>query len=214
MKKLIVWLVEHPIWTFIGAVLGIIGIFGTVLGWFYKPVDPDISALDVLLRDAAGHAIQVARFANYTDNQINNTLGAESGWSASTIKHIEYSQRAIENITNSQGYAKLTAHGRNLFNASESRLEEYKDKQYLRLRVSALKQESCGLVTNAIREIGVLNHEPGIESCFPITPECNKKILNYGKKIDIETDGCLSLDKKYEPVGQIFHHYALQLQSV
>lgn len=191
MKNFFKWIIEHPLWTFLGAVLGIIGIFATVLGWFQPTEDPEIEALEVLLKDTASEAIQVARFADYSDEHIENMLGERAGWSSSAIRAIEYTQRATENVTNSQGYPKLTEHGRKLFNSSNVRLEKYKDSRVLFMRRHALRHHACGLVVNAIREIAVANEMDDIERCLPITEQCENEILDYGNKIGIGLSGCV-----------------------
>ena len=190
MKKQIQWFVEHPFWTFVGAVLGIVGIFVTLANWIIKPVGPELEALETLLRDVNSAAIQVAEFASYSENQIENMLGRDSGWYTSISIAIDYTQRATENLINSQGFPNLTENGRQLFTRSNSRLDQYKNERYLKLRVAALKQHACGLVLNSTREIGILNGNTNVEECFPITLDCKNVIIGLAQRIGTNMGGC------------------------
>lgn len=104
MKELISWLVEHPIWTFFGSVLGIMGIGVTVFNWFYEPLDAETEALEVLLKDVASEAYRLAELASMSEAQIENILGKRDGWKSSTIKSIGYTQSASSSLVSTQAY--------------------------------------------------------------------------------------------------------------
>lgn len=190
MKRFIKWFVEYPVWTFIAAVLGILGILATVLGWFISPIDPELEGLETLLKDVSNEAIQVSRFASLSNQQIENLLGKRSGWTASTVRGIERMQNATDSVTNSAGYSKMSDHGLRLFTDSNSSLERYKDGQFLQLRTAALRQHACGLIINTVREIGIIHGKSDIESCFPITEDCKLELKNYSRLIQVDLGRC------------------------
>lgn len=189
MKRKFKWFVEHPIWTFIGSVLGIIGIIGAITAWLTSS-DPELEALKVLLRDVSVEAAYVARFSSYSSDQKNGMLGGHQAWRQSIINRIEYTQRAVDSVRSSPGYSRLTDQGRSVFNIINSNLEKYKAISYLNSRTLALNQQVCGLIVNSFREIAAIKNYNELVECFPITSECKDKILMYGFRIDVDAGGC------------------------
>ena len=192
MAELVKWFVEHPLWTFIGAVLGILGIITTIWGVLFKPIDPELVRLETLLNDISTQAIEVFRFANFSEDQIDSMLGGKEGWVVSSVKSINRVQSATDSLTNSSGYSRMSDHGRGVFSGNNSRLKQYENREFLLLRKHALKANVCGLIMNSVREIGILHKNSSIETCFPITHVCASELKEYALDIGVDFGECVS----------------------
>lgn len=184
------WFIEHPFWTFIGSVLGIIGIFVTVYSWVADPIDPALKEMEVLLGDAIEEAAFIAQFSSYSDEQINSMLGKRQGWESSISSRIDYALETVATIKSHQAFSALSDHGRRAFNKATSKLGKYKDPKLMGARKAAVKQHACGLAMISIREIANFNEQSELVGCFPITPPCQKKLFDYGRSIGIGVSEC------------------------
>jgi hypothetical protein len=190
MRKYFGWIIEHPIWGVIGAIVGLIGLVIGFSNWVSPPKNPDLEAVRTLLIDSVKEAETLVYFGRSSDLDIDSTLGGKDGWSSSVLTRISYVQGAVDSIKSHQGFSMLSDQARKFINGNNSRLEKYKDRPFLTNRRGAIRQQACGLIMTNLKEIAIIEGTPLDGDCSKEKNACKASRHNFAKTIGASSAGC------------------------
>ena len=130
-----------------------------------------LSTLRPLLADLASESVVLVHFSDMSDESIEAELGGKSGWTGQTIKRLNYLKDLVTTLTSKEGFSQLPDSVRKVFTASNTRLEDYKDRPILRR--GPIRQQASALVFNAVFGLAFI----GLE--IPAGP------VNAEKRLDV-----------------------------
>lgn len=185
------WLINHPFWSFIGAASVLVGLVAAVINWLTDPLTPEETALQNLLTDILSRSATLSKFIEQDAQQVQGSLGGADGWQTAVMIHTTSVRAAVENLTASNEFGRLFEGSRRFFSISPQRLSRYEDPDFLIARKHSLRQHSCYLILNSIREISRIHDDRSIYECYPLSAHCREVVFAYGQKKKFELGSCL-----------------------